>query len=216
VGGFGDLAVLGFYPNKQITTGEGGAVLVRTPEHAAKIRRLRNQGRDGQGWLDQHEIGYNYRLSELECALGRVQLRRIVKILDMRRAAAQRYHSLLQSIPQVELPPLALPRRTISWFVYVVRLTSEAARDHAQSHLAERGIATGRYFAPIHLQPAWRFSADVTELRLTEKSLAPRSHSLYLIELLLSNRAKLLRLCAMPSILVRQLQAGEVPTAHLD
>jgi perosamine synthetase len=169
VGGFGDLAVLGFYPNKQITTGEGGAVLVRNPAHAATIRRLRNQGRDGQGWLDQHEIGYNYRLSELECAQGRVQLRRIAEILGMRRAAAQRYHSLLQSIPQVELPPLALPCRTISWFVYVVRLTSEAARDQAQSHLAERGIATGRYFAPIHLQPAWRFSADVTELRLTEK-----------------------------------------------
>jgi dTDP-4-amino-4,6-dideoxygalactose transaminase len=86
VGTFGDLAVLGFYPNKQITTGEGGAVLVRTPEHAAKIRRLRNQGRDGQDWLDQREIGYNYRLSELECALGRVQLGPITEILEMRRA----------------------------------------------------------------------------------------------------------------------------------
>jgi perosamine synthetase len=169
VGAFGDLAVLGFYPNKQITTGEGGAVLVRNPEHAATIRRLRNQGRDGQGWLDQLEIGYNYRLSELECALGRVQLRRIEEILEMRRGTAQRYHSLLQNIPQVELPPLALPRRTISWFVYVVRLTSEAARDRAQVHLAERGIATGRYFAPIHLQRPWRSCANVSGLRLTRE-----------------------------------------------
>jgi perosamine synthetase len=168
VGSFGDLAVLGFYPNKQITTGEGGAVLVRAAEHAATIRRLRNQGRDGQGWLDQREIGYNYRLSELECALGRVQLGRIAEILEMRSAAAQRYHSLLSGIPGLKLPPLTLPRRTISWFVYVVRLTSEAARDRAQSHLAEKGIASGRYFAPIHLQPAWRFGAEVTELRLTE------------------------------------------------
>jgi perosamine synthetase len=169
VGGLGDLAVLGFYPNKQITTGEGGAVLVRSPAHAATVRRLRNQGRDGQGWLDQREIGYNYRLSELECALGRIQLGRISEILEMRRAAAQRYHSLLSGIRGLELPPLALPRRSISWFVYVVRLTSEAARDRVQAHLAERGVATGRYFAPIHLQPPWRRAAEVTELRLTEK-----------------------------------------------
>jgi perosamine synthetase len=166
VGGFGDLAVLGFYPNKQMTTGEGGAVLVRNPIHAATIRRLRNQGRDGQGWLDQREIGYNYRLSELECALGRIQLGRLAEILDLRRAAAERYHSLLQGIPNLELPPLALPRRSISWFVYVVRLESEAARDRVQAQLAESGIATGRYFAPIHLQPPWR--AEVPELRLTE------------------------------------------------
>jgi perosamine synthetase len=169
VGGFGDLAVLGFYPNKQITTGEGGAVLVRTEAHAAIIRRLRNQGRDGQGWLDQHEIGYNYRLSELECALGRVQLGRIAEILEMRRAAAERYHSLLSGIAGLELPPLVLPRRTISWFVYVVRLTSDTARDRVQAHLAEMGIASGRYFAPVHLQRPWRIAKYVTELRLTEK-----------------------------------------------
>jgi perosamine synthetase len=169
VGGFGDLAVLGFYPNKQITTGEGGAVLVRTEAHAAIIRRLRNQGRDGQGWLDQHEIGYNYRLSELECALGRVQLGRIAEILEMRRAAAERYDSLLSGIAGLELPPLVLPRRTISWFAYVVRLTSDAARERVQTHLAERGIAIGRYFDPVHLQRPWRIAKDVTELRLTEK-----------------------------------------------
>jgi perosamine synthetase len=168
VGGFGDLAVLGFYPNKQITAGEGGAVLVRIPEHAATIRRLRNQGRDGHGWLDQREIGYNYRLSELECALGRVQLRRIAEILDMRRTAAHRYHARLQGIPHMELPPLTLARRTVSWFVYVVRVTSEGARDRVQAQLAQRGIATGRYFAPIHLQPPWRTAAQGTDLRLTE------------------------------------------------
>ena len=75
-GSFGDLAVLGFYPNKQITTGEGGAVLARDPAHAARLRQLRNQGRDASvDWLDHVEPGYNYRLSELACALGRVQLR---------------------------------------------------------------------------------------------------------------------------------------------
>jgi len=156
VGGFGDLAVLGFYPNKQITTGEGGAVLVRDPAHAVRLRSLRNQGRSGSEWLDQSEIGYNYRLSELECALGRVQLRRINEILAMRRAAAERYHALLDGIPGLALPPLELDRRTISWFVYVVRITEKFCRDTIQSHLAEQGIASGRYFAPIHQQIPWR------------------------------------------------------------
>jgi perosamine synthetase len=126
-----------------------------------------------------------------------VQLGRIGQILEMRRAAAQRYQLLLQGIPQVELPPLALPRRTVSWFVYVVRITFEANRDRAEAHLAERGIATGRYFAPIHLQPAWRNTAHGTDLPLTEKISRSTLHSLYLIELLLSNKRKLFWLFAM-------------------
>ena len=123
-GTFGDLAVFGFYPNKQITTGEGGAVLARDPApRSPPPRSLRNQGRlPSAGWLDHAEIGYNYRLSDLACALGRVQLSRIDEILALRRAAAERYHALLSEIPGLELPPLTLPRRAISWFVYVVRL----------------------------------------------------------------------------------------------
>ncbi len=153
-GSFGDLAVLGFYPNKQLTTGEGGAVLARNPEHAARLRSLRNQGRAGAEWLDHHEPGYNYRLSELACALGRVQLARIEEMLAMRRAAAERYNDLLNGITGVDLPPLTLPRRSISWFVYVIRTNQD--RDDLRARLAAQGIATGRYFAPIHQQPAWR------------------------------------------------------------
>ena len=161
VGSFGDLAVLGFYPNKQITTGEGGAILVRDPAHGERLRRLRNQGRAANaGWLDQVELGYNYRLSELACALGRVQLGRIAEILALRRTAALRYEALLGGIAGLELPPLGLPRRTISWFVYVVRLperdsTESDFRDRVRSALADSGIESGRYFPPIHLQPAW-------------------------------------------------------------
>ncbi|MGA8938624.1 MAG: DegT/DnrJ/EryC1/StrS family aminotransferase [Acidobacteriaceae bacterium] len=159
-GSFGDLAVLGFYPNKQITTGEGGAVLGRDSAHAARLRRLRNQGREaGADWLDHAESGYNYRLSEMACALGRVQLSRVEEILDLRREAAERYDDLLHSVAGVERPPLALPRRVISWFVYVVRLPEDVDRDRVQATLSEAGIATGRYFAPIHLQPAWRMQA---------------------------------------------------------
>jgi len=169
VGGFGELAVLGFYPNKQITTGEGGAVLVRDPQHAARLRSLRNQGRSGSEWLDQNETGYNYRLSELECALGRVQLGRIHEILAMRRAAAERYEALLKGIPGLALPRLELDRRTISWFVYVVRITAKVCRDAIQSHLAKQGVASGRYFAPIHRQIPWREPWADTALPFTDE-----------------------------------------------
>jgi perosamine synthetase len=192
-GRFGDLAVFGFYPNKQLTTGEGGAVLASAPGHAARLRSLRNQGRGPQrcptqgvpgahlvagvegressgDWLDHAEPGYNYRLSELNCALGRVQLSRIGEMLALRQAAAGRYDALLGGVPNLELPPLTLPRRTISWFVYVVRLPEHVDRDRVQAALARRGIASGRYFAPIHLQPAWKAhpSARAVSLPLTE------------------------------------------------
>ena len=180
VGGFGDLAVLGFYPNKQLTTGEGGAVLANSEVHAARLRSLRNQGRlPGAGWLDHGEIGFNYRLSEIACALGRVQLSRIDEILKLRRSAAERYSDLLSEIPGVTLPPLTLPGRIISWFVYVVRLPGHADRDKVQAVLSENGIKTGRYFAPIHLQPAWqrRASALAAHLPITD-SVAHRTLAL--------------------------------------
>jgi len=194
-GSLGNLGVLGFYPNKQITTGEGGAVLARDPAHAARLRSLRNQGRgpqrqvlvdgvegrSGTDWLNHAEHGYNYRLSDLACALGRVQLSRIAEILALRRSAAERYHHLLAqlAIQGLELPPLTLPGSNLSWFVYVVRLPRDVDRDRVQARLAARGISTGRYFAPIHLQPAWRAhpSAMAAHLPITE-SIAQRTLAL--------------------------------------
>jgi perosamine synthetase len=195
-GSFGDLAVLGFYPNKQITTGEGGAVLAGNPAHAARLRRLRNQGRDSSpdasadaspgarpdanvDWLDHAEPGYNYRLSELACALGRVQLQRIDEILALRSQAAEHYAALLADVPGLERPPISLPRRELSWFVYVVRLPEGADRERVQAALLRQGIATGRYFAPIHLQPAWRVCCRSVECNfsLTE-SIARRTLAL--------------------------------------
>jgi perosamine synthetase len=167
VGAFGDLSVFGFYPNKQITTGEGGAILAHTQTHSDRLRSLRNQGRvanpadilesqKADDWLHHPDIGFNYRLSDIACALGRVQLSRIGEILALRRAAAERYHSLLADIPGIELPPLRLPGCTISWFVFVVRLPQIANRPAIQALLSEQGISTAPYFAPIHQQPAWR------------------------------------------------------------
>jgi len=180
VGNFGEAAIFGFYPNKQMTTGEGGMVLTRSADTAARLRRLRNQGRDASaGWLDCVEPGFNYRLPEMACALGRVQLRRIAEMLALRRQAAERYDALLERIPELERPPLTLPRREISWFVYVVRLPRGVDRDRVCGELAEKGIATGRYFAPIHLQPFWRGrrAGNSTPLPVTE-SIARRTLAL--------------------------------------
>ena len=108
-----------------------------------------------EDWLHHPDIGFNYRLSDIACSLGRVQLSRLDEILALRRTAAERYNALLACIAGLELPPLTQPGCTISWFVYVVRLPAGTDRARVQAFLAERGIATSNYFAPIHLQPAW-------------------------------------------------------------
>ena len=164
-GSFGDLAVFGFYPNKQITTGEGGAVLARSMEHADRLERLRNQGRgrhaqQGTGepdadWVHRPGFGFNYRLSDIACALGRVQIGRIEEILELRRRAAERYQRLLEGVAGVELPPMALPGIEISWFVYVVRLAEGIDRERVREDLAKNGVATAAYFEPIHQQLGW-------------------------------------------------------------
>ena len=176
VGSFGDLAILGFYPNKQLTTGEGGAILSSSANLSARLRSLRNQGRQTNGdWLDHSEPGFNYRLSELACALGRVQLARLADILQLRNAAAQHYDNLLSEIHGLERPRFILPLRKISWFVYVVRMPIGLDRDGVRAALASRGIETGRYFPPIHLQAACRTAANSTVALLpVTESIAPR------------------------------------------
>ena len=175
VGGFGQMAVLGFYPNKQITTGEGGAILCPDANHVARLLSLRNQGRSGDDWLDHAEPGFNYRLSDLACAPGRVQLGRIDEILGLRAQAAERYHALLKDVSGLETPPIALPRCKLSWFVYVVRLPEGVNREQVRAAMAREGIATGRYFAPLHQQPASRAETSTPPLRLAvTEQLAPR------------------------------------------
>ena len=160
VGSFGDAAVFGFYPNKQITCGEGGMLVTTDSNLAAVARKLRNHGRSESGeWLQHEELGFNYRISELNCALGAAQLQRLESILQRREAIAREYHCRLQDQADLEQPPIELPHRRISWFVYVVRLSNRFAtthRDRIVQELASRGITCGRYFAPIHLQPAYR------------------------------------------------------------
>ncbi len=183
VGTFGHAAVFGFYPNKQITTGEGGAVVTNSPELAAKVRQLRNQGRnESDDWFQHSELGYNYRLSDVNCALGVEQLKRLDEILVRRESIAKSYSVALSRCSALILPPLALARRKISWFVYVVQLGSRfdvQHRDWIVNEMKSRGIALGRYFAPIHLQPAYPrtstrpVSLPVTEIRAARSLALP-------------------------------------------
>ncbi len=124
VGSFGDVGTFAFYPNKQITTGEGGAVVSNNPEIASRVRSFRNQGVTvGGSWLAHSDVGYNYRISEINCALGISQLDRVDSILLIVESVARRYDSALASIPELRRPVLHLPDRQSSWFVYVVRLS---------------------------------------------------------------------------------------------
>lgn len=173
VGTFGDLGVFAFYPNKQITTGEGGAVITSNIDLATMIRSLRNHGRnDSDNWFRHVEVGYNYRISELNCALGCEQLKRLADTLNRREEIAREYAYRLNGNPEVHVPPLIVSHRRISWFAFVIRLSarfSETGRDLIIKAMRERGIELGRYFAPIHLQPAYRqFSSRSADLDITE------------------------------------------------
>jgi perosamine synthetase len=178
-GSMGDAGVFAFYPNKQITTGEGGAVVTRDAAVAGRIRALRNQGRyPTDDWFQHTELGYNYRISEINCALGLAQLKRLEEILRKREAVACAYNERLTSIEGLMLPRLALPSGRISWFVYVVRLAAHLNRDAIMRDLIAGGIGCGRYFAPIHLQPCfagWRNSAGlaVTEAEASRTLALP-------------------------------------------
>ncbi len=155
-GTFGDISVFGFYPNKQMTTGEGGMLVTNNQEIALLCRSLRNQGRDeGSAWLSHSRLGYNYRLSELHSALGLAQLERLPDLLRKRQWVAERYAETLSSIPHLILPTEfeGLKR---SWFVYVVQLDLPAprvARDHFMHELRASGIDCQAYFPSIHKQP---------------------------------------------------------------
>ena len=181
VGTFGDAGALAFYPNKQITTGEGGVFLTKNKALAERARRLRNQGRDSTlDWYQHTEIGYSYRLSEMNCALGIEQLRRIEQIIQRRQAVAEIYEDKLRHLPNVILPKQIVGRNRISWFCYVVKLSEEfnlAARDCIANSLAKKGIGTGRYFAPLHHQPVIKNLGYKSELPVTD-SVACRALAL--------------------------------------
>ena len=156
VGTFGDAGVFAFYPNKQMTTGEGGMIVTDDQGIAKVCRSLRNQGRDdASSWLRHIRLGYNYRLSELHCALGLAQLERLDELLRARDRVAAGYDRALSSIPHLVLPKSFNGVRR-SWFVYVVEIClpqPRAIRDRIILQLRERGVESQAYFPAIHTQP---------------------------------------------------------------
>jgi len=155
-GSFGSAGTFAFYPNKQITTGEGGMVVTDEPEIAEFCESSRNQGRSlGSEWLRHERLGFNYRLSDINCALGTAQLERINEILNKRANAAERYNTLLKDISEIDLPYVSEDVK-MSWFVYVIKLKKKFGkeqRDCIIKNLKEKGIGCSNYFSPIHLQP---------------------------------------------------------------
>ncbi len=158
VGSTGVAGTFAFYPNKQITTGEGGTVVTNDRALAESVRSLANQGRaPGDSWLNHSLLGYNYRLDELSAALGAAQLERLPEILARRARVAEWYARELDGEPAVVVPNASIGRRDqVSWFVYVVRFADPALRESVAHHLQSLDIETRPYFPAIHLQPFYR------------------------------------------------------------
>lgn len=156
-GTFGEAGVFAFYPNKQITTGEGGIVITDNESLAKLSRSMRSQGRGESGeWLDHERLGYNYRMDELSAALGCSQMERIEEIIKKRANVAQMYNNKLAEIDEVIIPFIAPETTKMSWFVYVVRLDRSVDRDNIIKFLLQEGIQCKPYFTPIHLQPFYK------------------------------------------------------------
>ncbi|MCE1253444.1 MAG: DegT/DnrJ/EryC1/StrS family aminotransferase [Anaerolineae bacterium] len=153
-GGLGDYGVFAFYPNKQITTGEGGLVVTSDDAAARMMLALRNQGRaPGDTWLEHTYLGYNYRMDELSAALGAVQMSRIHELLEKRSRVAAWYNERLKGIEGIQAPVLVESTTQVSWFVYVARVAPGVDREALAEGLKARGIPVRPYFNPIHLQP---------------------------------------------------------------
>jgi perosamine synthetase len=170
-GKLGDMATFAFYPNKQITTGEGGMIVTDNDDFAAYMRALRNQGRaPGDTWLEHSYLGYNYRLGEMSAAMGHVQMSRIEELLAKRAQVAKWYYEQLEGNNSVSLPSIVESTSKKSWFVFVVQLAPQFNRDDFINKMGNIGIPARPYFAPIHLQPFMveRFGYQKGDFPITE------------------------------------------------
>ena len=164
IGSHGPSGVFGFYPNKQLATGEGGVVFTHSEEEWQLVRSLRNQGRDYEGgaWFHHVRLGFNYRWTDVQAAIGIGQLEKLDRLLALRSAVAERYGRLLEG---VEVDPLCADdadhRR--SWFVYVVVLPRDAERNRVMEELRTQGIGTADYVPCVHLQPYMREAYGFSE-----------------------------------------------------
>ncbi len=153
IGSHGPPCVFGFYPNKQIATGEGGVVTTHSEEEWKVLRSLRNQGRsyEGGGWFNHVRLGFNYRWTDLQAAVGLAQLEKLDRILELRSAVAARYAELLEDDERVTLAPADDADHRRSWFVYVVALAPEVDRARVMVEMRERGVDVAEYVPCVHL-----------------------------------------------------------------
>ena len=157
VGARGNLSVFAFYANKQMTTGEGGIVVSPIEAHKERIDSERNQGRaPDMGWLDHDRLGFNYRLTDIACAIGLAQLERLDELLSARARVATLYGELLDGIEGLELPCPDADGDVRGWFVYVVQLPPDADRAAVIGALREAGIGSKPYLPAIHLMSFYR------------------------------------------------------------
>ncbi|MCK8824339.1 DegT/DnrJ/EryC1/StrS family aminotransferase [Fuchsiella alkaliacetigena] len=171
-GTFADASVFAFYPNKQITTGEGGMIVTDDEEIANLCRSMRNQGRSqDKQWLSHVRLGYNYRLDEMSCAVGIAQLERIEEILAKRASVAEKYNKLLADAPEVKTLTITEDTTKMSWFVYVIQLAEEIDRNRVMDYLRDNGVSCKPYFTPIHLQPFYveEFGYQRGDFPITER-----------------------------------------------
>jgi perosamine synthetase len=157
LGAQGNPAVFAFYPNKQVATGEGGVVTTHSKREWQLLRSLRNQGRSYEGgrWFHHPHLGFNYRWTDIQAAVGIAQLEKLDEILELRSAAAARYDELLADVP-VTTPLADDDDHRRSWFVYVVELPEGTDRAAVAEELVREGIEVGEYLPCIHLQPYMR------------------------------------------------------------
>ena len=164
-------AVFAFYPNKQMTTGEGGIVVTDDTEFAKVLRSLANQGRDDAGtWMNHVRLGFNYRLDEMSAALGCTQVSRLDEILARRAQVAAWYDERFAAVDGIEVPYVAPETTRMSWFVYVIRIPEHVDRDALIPALQAEGVPVRPYFVPIHVQPYYRETFGYTggEFPVTE------------------------------------------------
>ena len=170
-GTFSECAVFAFYPNKQMTTGEGGMIVTSRPDWNDLFRSLRNQGRDTfNEWLSHSRLGYNYRLDEMSAAVGLAQIQRIDELLAKRARVASWYDACIARIEGIHKPYIAETTTRMSWFVYVIRC--DVDRNLLMARLKECGVPSRPYFTPIHLQPLYQeqYGWKRGDLPVTEKA----------------------------------------------
>jgi len=164
IGAHGVAGVFGFYPNKQLATGEGGVVFTHSEEEGQLVRSLRNQGRayEGGAWFNHVRLGFNYRWTDVQAAIGIAQLEKLDRLLSLRAEAAERYGRLLERV-DVELLCADDAEHKRSWFVYVVALPAGVDRARVMAELREQGIGTAEYVPCVHLQPYMRETYGFSE-----------------------------------------------------